>query len=231
LQVLTSQDFQLAGAALSAQASGALWWAAERLLCVADLHLGRSERLARRGGTLLPPYETAETLDRLATEMGRLAPACVVCLGDSVDDGAAADALDPSDVARLTALMAGRDWVWIAGNHDPGPLSLGGRHLAALHLAPLTFRHEAAADTAPGEVSGHVHPKVRLALRGASLTRACFLRDARRLVLPAFGAYTGGLGAGHPAVAALFGPGATAILTGEPCLSLPLAACAALRAG
>jgi DNA ligase-associated metallophosphoesterase len=228
---MTAQDFELAGAALSAQASGALWWAAERLLCVADLHLGRSERLARRGGTLLPPYETAETLDRLAAEIGRLGPACVVCLGDSFDDDAAAEALEPSAVSRLTVLMAGRDWVWIAGNHDPAPLGLGGRHLAALNRAPLTFRHEAAGDAAPGEVSGHLHPKARLALRTGHLTRACFIHDARRLVLPAFGAYTGGLDAEHPAVAALFGAGATAILTGEPCLKLPLAACARRRAG
>ena len=228
---MAAQDFELAGAGLSAQASGALWWPAERLLCVADLHLGRSERLARRGGTLLPPYETAETLDRLASEIRRLAPAVVVCLGDSFDDAAAAEALDPRDAARLTALMAGRDWVWVAGNHDPAPLAQGGRHLAELRLGPLTFRHQAAAAAAPGEVSGHVHPKVRLALRGASLTRACFLHDARRLVLPAFGAYTGGLGAGHPAVASLFGADARAILTGEPCVSVPLAACAGRRAG
>jgi DNA ligase-associated metallophosphoesterase len=228
---MTARDFDLAGAALSARASGALWWGRERLLCVADLHLGRSERLARRGGALLPPYETAETLDRLAGEIGRLGPACVVCLGDSFDDDAAAQALDPAAVSRLTVLMAGRDWVWIAGNHDPAPLSLGGRHLAALHRAPLTFRHAAAADAVAGEVSGHLHPKARLALRAGSLTRACFIRDARRLVLPAFGAYTGGLDAGHPAVAALFGPDATAILTGEPCLGLPQAACARRRAG
>lgn len=226
---MTAQDFDLAGVALSARASGALWWAAERLLCVADLHLGRAGRLARRGGTLLPPYETAATLDRLADEIARLAPARVVCLGDSFDDDAAAASLAPRDLDRLTALMAGRDWAWIAGNHDPGPVALGGSHLAALTLGPLTFRHEAAPDAATGEVSGHLHPKVRLPLPGRSLTRACFLRDPRRLVLPAFGAYTGGLAAGHPAIAAFFGRDATAILTGEPCLSLPLAACGGSR--
>ena len=117
---MDEQDITLAGARLTARASGALWWPAERLLCVADLHLGKSERLARRGGTLLPPYETAETLDRLAAEIAALAPARVVCLGDSFDDCAAGAALAPADAARLTALMAGRDWIWIAGNHDPG---------------------------------------------------------------------------------------------------------------
>jgi DNA ligase-associated metallophosphoesterase len=226
---MTAQDFELAGAGLSARASGVLWWPAERLLCVSDLHLGRSERLARRGGALLPPYETAATIDRLAGEIARLAPSVVVCLGDSFDDDAASGALAPADHARLTGLMAGRDWVWIAGNHDPAPLDLGGRHLAALHRGPLTFRHEARAHAEAGEISGHLHPKVHVPLPGRVRSRPCFLRDARRLVLPAFGAYTGGLAAGHPAISAFFGRDATAILTGEPCLSLPLAACTARR--
>ena len=224
-------DIALAGTALTARPSGALWWAAERLLCVADLHLGKSERLARRGGALLPPYETAETLDRLADEIGRLAPARVVCLGDSFDDDACAAALDPADGARLTALMAGREWVWIAGNHDPGPLTLGGRHLAELRLGPLTFRHAAQPEAAAGEVSGHHHPKMRLPLKGIALARPCFLLDARRLVLPAFGAYTGGLWADHPALRALMGAGARAILTGQPCVALPLARARAAALG
>ena len=118
---MDEQAVTLAGARLAARASGALWWPEERLLCVADLHLCKSERLARRGGPLLPPYETAETLDRLAAEIAALAPAAVVCLGDSFDDCAAGAALDPDDAARLVALIAGRDWIWIAGNHDPAP--------------------------------------------------------------------------------------------------------------
>jgi uncharacterized protein len=220
---MTGQEINLAGAVLTARASGALWWAAERLLCVADLHLGRSERLARRGGALLPPYETAETLDRLAAEIAAWAPVCVVCLGDSFDDIACGGALDPGDAARLQSLMAGRDWVWVAGNHDPGPLRLGGRHLAELHRGTLAFRHAAVAGAAPGEVSGHYHPKLRLPLGGRGVTRACFLADATRLILPAFGAYTGGLRADEPALAALLGPGARAVLTGTPCVTVPLA--------
>jgi hypothetical protein len=223
---MTGQDLVLNGAALVALASGALWWPEERLLCVADLHLGRSERLARRGGALLPPYETAETLDRLAAEIDRRAPATVVCLGDSFDDLGAAEALAEPDAGRLTALAAGRDWVWIAGNHDPGPLALPGRHLAELRLGPLVFRHAAAAGAPPGEVSGHYHPKMRLAAAGRAIVRACFLHDARRAILPAYGAYTGGLSADHPALMALFTPPARAILTGAPCLALPLAAAA-----
>ena len=123
---MSGQPITLAGASLVARASGALWWPAERLLAVADLHLCRSERLARRGGALLPPYETAATLDRLAAEIVALAPVRVVALGDSFDDCAAGAAIAAADAARLTALIAGRDWTWIAGNHDPAPLALPG---------------------------------------------------------------------------------------------------------
>jgi DNA ligase-associated metallophosphoesterase len=220
---MTGQPITLAGATLAARATGALWWPAERLLCVADLHLCRSERLARRGGALLPPYETTETLDRLAAEIARLTPARVVCLGDSFDDCAAGTALAPADAQRLTALMAGRDWIWIAGNHDPAPLALGGRHLAELRLGPLAFRHAADPAPEPGEVSGHYHPKLRLPVRGSAVTRPCFLFDSRRLILPAFGAYTGGLRTDNPALRRLLGPDARAVITGEPCVTLPLA--------
>lgn len=221
---MNAQDITLMGARLGAQATGALWWEAERLLCVADLHLGKSERLARRGGALLPPYETAETLERLGAEVARLGPSVVVCLGDSFDDDGAAEALPAPERARLAALMEGRDWIWIAGNHDPRPVALGGRVLAELPLGPLVFRHAALPDTAPGEVSGHYHPKFSLPVGRRAVTRACFLHDARRLILPAFGAYTGGLRADHPALLALLDPPARAILTGAPCLALPLAA-------
>ncbi|MCB1352025.1 MAG: ligase-associated DNA damage response endonuclease PdeM [Rhodobacteraceae bacterium] len=220
---MTGQHTELNGAALEARASGALWWPEERLLCVSDLHLGKSERLARRGGALLPPYETAETLARLGDEISRLDPALVICLGDSFDDSDCALALTAREADRLTALMAGREWIWIEGNHDPGPIALGGTHLAELSFGPLTFRHEAAAGAAPGEISGHYHPKIRLAA-GGGLVRACFLVDAARMILPAFGAYTGGLWCDHPALAGLFAPDARAILTGAPCLTLPLAA-------
>ncbi len=219
---MTEQPITVAGTPLTARSSGALWWPAERLLCVADLHLCKSERLARRGGTLLPPYETAETIDRLAAEIAALAPASVVCLGDSFDDCAGRDALGAEDETRLLALMAGRDWIRLAGNHDPGPLALSGRHLAELALGPLVFRHIAARDAAPGEVSGHWHPKLRLPVRGGGITRPCFLTDGARLVLPAFGAYTGGLHADHPTLAELFGAELRAVLTGDPCLAVPV---------
>ncbi|RMF37783.1 MAG: ligase-associated DNA damage response endonuclease PdeM [Alphaproteobacteria bacterium] len=215
------QEFQLAGAVLTARPSGALWWAARRLLCVADLHLGKSERFARRNGCLLPPYETRETLDRLAAEIDRLDPAAVVCLGDSFDDDAAAEGLSGDDLARLLGLIAGRRWIWVSGNHDPAPLTRAGEIAGDFVAGGITFRHE-ARQGASAEVSGHWHPKIGVTLRGRRVTRPCFLVDEDRAILPAFGAYTGGLSARHPALRPLMGPHARAILTGRVALSLPL---------
>ncbi|GAA0289922.1 ligase-associated DNA damage response endonuclease PdeM [Rhodovulum strictum] len=218
---MTAHPLTLSGALLSALPSGALYWAEAGLLAVADLHLGKAERLARRGGTLLPPYDSAETLTRLEAEIARTAPQVVVCLGDSFDDDAAARALPPGAEDRLLRLMAGRRWVWIAGNHDPGPATLPGTHLAEMRQGPLTFRHIARpGETA--EISGHYHPKARLSLGGRRVSRPCFLADAARVILPAFGAYTGGLASDAPVLDALMGPGAVAILTGPRALAVPM---------
>lgn len=207
--------FDLSGARLTALASGALWWAEERLLAVSDLHLGRSERIARRGGMLLPPYEVADTLARLDRDLAASGARTVICLGDTFDDLAAADL--PADAALwLTRLMAGRRWIWIEGNHDPGPVALGGEHRGELRLGALTFRHIASPGSA-GEISGHYHPKFRL----AGTSRPCFLTDTARVILPAYGTYTGGMEAGHPDLRALFGARATAILTGSVARAVP----------
>ena len=223
---MTEQALTLNGARLTGRASGALWWAEERLLCVADLHLGKSERIARRGGALLPPYETAETLDRLEAEIAALDPEMVVCLGDSFDDGAAEAGLEATARVVLARMAAGRTWVWVAGNHDPGAL-------AEVRLGALVFRHAAAAAAGAGEISGHYHPKLRMVTAGRAISRRCFVCDGRRLVLPAFGAFTGGLDADTPVIAGLFGPEAVAVLVGEPCVRVPLwtAAGRRVRAG
>ncbi len=201
---------------LTALASGALLWPAESLLCVSDLHLGKSERMARRGGSLLPPYETRATLEKLDLDLERTGARRVICLGDSFDDLAAAEGLDEEARLWLTRLMAGRHWVWIEGNHDPGPVDLGGAHRAEMTLGPLIFRHEGGGMGL--EISGHYHPKASLAGRGA---RPCFLIGKSRLILPAYGAYTGGLRAEHPRFDALIGPGARAVLTGPTPLLIP----------
>src|SRR6056297_1378908 len=206
-----------AGTRLLGLASGALFWPEARLLCVSDLHLGKAERMARRGGGLLPPYETAETLARLEADIAATAPATIVCLGDSFDDRAAAEALPEPERQRLVRLMAGRTWIWIEGNHDPGPLALGGCHRAVLHAGPLVFRHIAEAGET-GEISGHYHPKVRL--RGGG-RRRCFVSDGRRVILPAYGTYTGELDVADPVLQALLTPGAVAVLAGPTMVRIP----------
>ena len=211
-----SHDFTLGTAELAALPSGALHWPDQNLLTVSDLHFGKSERLARRGGSLLPPYDTRATLERLDRDIDRHAPARVICLGDSFDDLAAAGGLADADLLWLTRLMAGRDWTWVEGNHDAGPVELGGTHRADLRLEGLSFRHIATAETP--EVSGHYHPKARLPGRSAP----CFLIDAARVILPAYGAYTGGLWCDHPDLCALMRPDALAVLTGARCLPMPM---------
>ena len=214
-------SLSLAGAKLVALGSGALWWPAERLLCVSDLHLGKSERIARRGGTFLPPYETRDTLLRLADDLDRMNPATVICLGDSFDDLDAARALAAEDQAALTRMQAGRRWIWIAGNHDSGPVDLGGTHLAELALEPLIFRHIAQTG-ASGEISGHYHPKASLTTRARRITRAAFLSDRDRIIMPAYGTYTGGLRRHDATLTALMRPDALAILTGPRPYAVPM---------
>jgi DNA ligase-associated metallophosphoesterase len=215
----------LLGAALAvARPSGALWLPAARLLAVADLHLGKAARYARRGGALLPPYDAADTLARLAAEVAALDPAEVVCLGDSFDEQASAAELDAAQAGALAAMAAGRSWVWIAGNHDPAPHGHGGASRAEHAAAGLLFRHIAAPGAQAGEVSGHWHPKATLAPRGRRVTRRCFLTDGRRAILPAFGAYAGGLDAADPLFDGLLGPQAVALLTGPRVTRAPRAA-------
>lgn len=208
--------FTLSGETLHALPSGALFWPAQALLCVSDLHFGKSERLARRGGALLPPYETRATLEKLEADIDRTAPARVICLGDSFDDLAAADGLQEEARLRLARLMAGRDWTWIEGNHDAGPVDIGGTHRATVTLGALTFRH-IAEPSATGEISGHYHPKATL--KGTS--RPCFLLDSCRLILPAYGTYTGGLRTQDRVLQSLMKKGALAILTGHRALPMP----------
>ncbi|WP_225029396.1 ligase-associated DNA damage response endonuclease PdeM [Xinfangfangia pollutisoli] len=201
---------------LQALPSGGLYWPAQRLLAVSDLHLGRSGRLARRGGALLPPYEGQATLAKLDADIEALAPATVLCLGDTFDDLAAAEELPEAEALWLARLMAGRDWIWIEGNHDPGPLALGGSHRAEARIGALTFRH-IAQPGARHEISGHYHPKARL----AGTRKPCFLTDRDRIVMPAYGAYTGGMSCTDPALAGLMRPEALAVLTGPRLLAIP----------
>jgi DNA ligase-associated metallophosphoesterase len=194
------------GVVMEAFPAGALWWADERLLIVADLHLEKGSSYARRG-QMLPPYDTHETLTRLALLAEMLRPATVLALGDSFHDDDAPHRLNARDAATLAALQAGRDWVWLAGNHDPDLAEgLHGMRVSSLAIGRLTFRHEPSSGHADGEVAGHLHPAARVYGQGKSVRRRCFAGDGYRLVLPAFGAYAGGLDIGEKAFAGLFRP-------------------------
>jgi uncharacterized protein len=202
-QAETTGLLLLNGVELFAEPSGALWWPAASSLIFADLHLEKGTSFARRG-VLLPPYDTRTTLARLATAIGPRVHR-VICLGDSFHDGDGPDRLMPSDAIALRALVETHEWIWVTGNHDPVlPAMLGGRTITGeLRLHGLIMRHRAESD-AIGEISGHYHPKSHIDIRGRRLSGACFIHDERRIVLPAFGAYTGGLHIESPAIRALF---------------------------
>lgn len=181
------------GVMLEALSEGALWWADERLLIVADLHLEKGSSLARRG-QLVPPYDTAETLARLARLIERLEPKTVVALGDSFHDLDGPIRMAPDDSMALACLQSGKSWIWIAGNHDPAaPVALAGDYVDEMAIGRLVLRHEPASGPAAGEIAGHLHPAARVSARGRSVRRRCFVGDGERLIVPAFGAYAGGL--------------------------------------
>ena len=213
--------FDFCGEDLVALQSGALWWQREGLLCVSDLHLGRAERHARLGRGQLPPYETQDTLSRLETDLAGVQARKVICLGDSFDDLGAARSLSEANRLWIARLQAGRDWMWIEGNHDPGPVNLGGAHLAEYRGHGLTFRHIATPDET-GEVSGHYHPKARVRTRARWITRPAFLIDSGRIVMPAYGTYTGGLYCHDASLSALMAEDAVAVLTGPKAISIPM---------
>lgn len=218
---MNAHAFSFHGQNLEALPSGALWWPAQNLLCVSDLHLGKAGRIARRAGALVPPYETLDTLSRLEAALTATGARQVVCLGDSFDDLDAAGGLSEDEALWITRLQAGRRWIWIEGNHDPGPLGLGGEHRLEHLCDGLTFRH-IAHPAATAEISGHYHPKTRVQARGRSITRPSFLLASNRLILPAFGTYTGGLFSHDPQFGTLLDPPGFAILTGQRATCVPL---------
>ena len=205
----------LAGEHLALDLCGGLWLAAHGTLVVSDLHLEKGSAFAARSGQFLPPYDTRETLACLHEVIVRLDPACVVALGDSFHDSRGPERMEPGDRAMVAALQEGRDWVWIAGNHDHAVSEgVGGRYAETLTLGGLTLRHEPTPDAQDGEVSGHLHPCGKVAMRGRAVRRRCFVTDGRRLIMPAFGAYAGGLNVCDPVFKPLFPSGFTAHVIG-----------------
>lgn len=187
--------------------SGALWLEASRALIVADLHFEKGSFFAR-GGQLLPPYDTLETLSRLEAEAAALGPRVIVALGDSFHDAGGEDRLASEATDRITRLARGRTLVWLAGNHDvEAQFSLAGETADEMALEGLILRHEPQPGDQLGEAAGHLHPCAKVSTRGGSIRRRCFVTDGRRIVLPAFGAYAGGLNVKDVAFAPLFGNG------------------------
>ena len=197
---------RLHGHAFLADASGALYWPDEHMLIVADLHLEKGSSYAARR-VFLPPYDTTATLAALALVIARLNPKRVVALGDSFHDNGGAARLLPHDLAHLRAMQVGREWLWLAGNHDPSPHGLDGDHGCEHRTGPICFRHEPGAHPSDGEIAGHLHPVARVGGRAGAVRRRCFVSDGLRMVMPAFGAYAGGLNFLDVAFAALFGAG------------------------
>jgi DNA ligase-associated metallophosphoesterase len=194
----------IAGTEVLLRASGALWIEAAGMLVVADLHFEKGSAFAERG-QLLPPYDTGETLRRLEAEVAALTPRAVVFLGDSFHDRRAEGRLAPRDAVRLAELARGRALIWVVGNHDAdGPRILPGEVADDLGVEGLILRHEPRAGLWPGEVAGHLHPSARVVARGRGVRRRCFITDGERLVLPAFGAYAGGLSVRDVAFSGLF---------------------------
>jgi DNA ligase-associated metallophosphoesterase len=212
---MTAAPIHLAGERLQLDPAGALHWPAQRLLVVADLHFEKGTAAAARG-QLVPPWDTRETLARLTALIRKYGPRTLIALGDSFHDASGATRLQHSDHAQLLALGRETQFLWVLGNHDPTPPEgLPGDSVPEHRQGPLTFRHQATPGRVMGELSGHFHPKAHIAVRGATLCRPCFVTDGYRILLPALGAYTGGLDTRDPAIATLFPRGGRLFLTGR----------------
>lgn len=201
---MTAHCLEIAGAALIADGCGALYWPEHATLLVADLHLEKASHYAGRG-SFLPPYDTRETLARLGEVIARYRPVRVVALGDSFHRARGALDIRPEDLATLAGLQTEREWIWITGNHDPEIAArVGGVVMGILEIGGIVLRHEPSADGAAAEIAGHLHPAAKLLRNGYALRRRCFVSNRARAVMPAFGAFTGGLNVLDVAFAPLF---------------------------
>ena len=209
-------ELALNGAWVHLLPEGALWWGEARLLVVSDLHLEKASSLAARG-KMLPPYDTKVTLDCVADLILRLQPDTVISLGDSFHDARAEERLTSSDAARIRKLTNVCDWWWVEGNHDPAPpQGLGGRAAPHLDFEQLFFCHEPELNPRKGEVSGHFHPCAKVVGRaGRAVRTRCFASDGSRLIMPALGAFTGGLNVLDDAYVELFPKGVQIFATGR----------------
>jgi DNA ligase-associated metallophosphoesterase len=217
--------FSFAGETFAATPAGALYWASQKALLVADLHLEKASWFARLG-QFLPPYDSHATLSALAAEADRTGAERLFCLGDSFHDAFGCERLPSSARELLTTLTSRLDWTWIVGNHDPGFADhCGGRIADEIELAGIILRHEAVREEPRPEISGHFHPKLRVHVSGRRVSRRCFVTSASKIIMPAFGALTGGLDAHHPEILGSVGDHAAALVpVSDRLLRFPLAA-------
>ena len=206
-----SLNVRVMGEACVLRCSGALWLPATGTLIAADLHLEKGSAYARRG-QMLPPYDSRATLAKLRAEIEDLHPARVILLGDSFHDRGSIARLVEADRVEIEALAGTADWIWLTGNHDhealntvaDGDRPLPGRVVEGLELGNLRLVHEPEAGDQPGEVAGHLHPCATVVAHHRGVRRSCFVTDGRRIILPAFGAFTGGLDVRHAAFTGMF---------------------------
>jgi len=205
----------VAGEELWGDPTGALYWPAQRMLLVADLHFEKGSAFAAKG-QFLPPYDTRATLRALGEAIDRHAPDVVVALGDSFHDGEAGERISGEDMSAIRTMAASRDWIWLSGNHDEVlPEGIGGKVAVEILMGSLVLRHEPQTAPAPGELAGHLHPAAVVRTRTRALRRRCFVGDGTRLILPAFGAFTGGLDIADDAFDGLFERAPTAWVLGK----------------
>lgn len=209
--VMNCSAFRFGGQSWIALPEGALYWRERQALVVADLHLEKASAFAARG-QMLPPYDSLATLTGLERAVTRMQARELWCLGDSLHDENAPERMGDDVLKRLATLTAAMRWTWITGNHDPRPARLGGACRDEALVDGIALRHEARADERAPELSGHFHPKWRLSLRGRAISRRCFVLGQGKLILPAFGALTGGLDASAPPIRALIGESAEALV-------------------
>lgn len=209
-------DMHVMGERLICDWAGCIYWPTEEILIVSDLHLEKGSSFARKG-MMVPPYDTGATLTRLAQRITFWQPKTVISLGDSFHDAYAHERIPDLYQQQLNSMMVDRHWIWISGNHDPLPLdTIGGTGASEIHIGPLTFRHAPRAGLQQGEIAGHLHPAGKINRRAKSVRRPCFVSDGSRLIMPSFGAYTGGLNIRHEAFAGLFTDASlSAILLGK----------------
>ena len=197
-------EFYLSNTRLIADISGALFWPEKQTVIFSDLHLEKGSWFAKQN-VLLPPYDTLDTLNRVEKVVNYFKPTRVISLGDSFHDDTWMERISKAQIAKILNLTNNYEWFWIQGNHDPsGVPSLGGINLNDYLDPPLTFRHEAKRETRDGEVSGHFHPKAKIKLNRKSFSDRCFISDEKRVILPAFGSFTGGLNVMDKAISSFF---------------------------